>query len=148
MISGTSIGDNMTMKKISPMKLSRNVTTCRSSQRPISIMKSSPVTFLCAITGLMTALCSGRHNNQSGRGVKALPVKNNQAMKRKSIYKILWRVLPVLPCMAVHQRSRSRHGDNGVYRISCRLFPAPGLLFSSLCAGRGSAFPVILLLIS
>ena len=88
----------MTMKKISPMKLSRNVTTCRSSQRPISIMKSSPVTFLCAITGLMTALCSVRHNNQSGRGVKALPVKNNQAMKRKSIYKILWRVL--LFCLA------------------------------------------------
>ena len=41
-------------EKISPMKLSRNATTCRSSQRPISIMKSSPVTFLCAITGLMT----------------------------------------------------------------------------------------------
>ena len=72
-ISGTSIRGNMTMKKISPMKLSRNVTTCRSSQRPISIMKSSPVTCLCAITGLMTALYSGRHNNQSGRGVKALP---------------------------------------------------------------------------
>ena len=37
-------------------------TTCRSSQRPISIMKSSPVTCLCAITGLMTVLCSVRHN--------------------------------------------------------------------------------------
>ena len=36
--------------------------------------------------------------NQSGRGVKALPVKNDQAMKRKSIYKILWRVL--LLCLA------------------------------------------------
>ena len=46
----------------------------------------------------MTALCSGRHNNQSGRGVKALPAKNNQAMKRKSIYRILWRVL--LLCLA------------------------------------------------
>ncbi len=54
---------NMTMKKISPMKWWRNVTTCRSSQRPISIMKSSPVTCLCAITGLMTVLYSGRHNN-------------------------------------------------------------------------------------
>ena len=46
----------------------------------------------------MTVLCSVRHNNQSGRGVKALPVKNDQAMKRKSIYKILWRVL--LFCLA------------------------------------------------
>lgn len=46
----------------------------------------------------MTALCSGRHNNQSGRGVKALPAKNNQAMKRKSIYKILWRAF--LLCLA------------------------------------------------
>ena len=46
----------------------------------------------------MTALCSVRHNNQSGRGVKALPAKNNQAMKRKSIYKIFWRVL--LLCLA------------------------------------------------
>ena len=46
----------------------------------------------------MTALYSGRHNNQSGQGVKALPAKNNQAMKRKSIYKILWRVL--LLCLA------------------------------------------------
>ena len=41
----------------------------------------------------MTVLCSGRHNNQSGRGVKTLPAKNNQAMKRKSIYKILWRAV-------------------------------------------------------
>ena len=46
----------------------------------------------------MTALYSGRHNNQSGQGVKALLTKNNQAMKRKSIYKILWRVL--LLCLA------------------------------------------------
>jgi hypothetical protein len=51
--------------------------------------------------------------------------------------------VPALPCMAVHQRSRSRHGDNGVYRISCRLFPVPCLPFSPLCAGRGSAFPVV-----
>lgn len=55
-------------------------------------MKGLPVTFLCAITCLMTVLCSEQHNNQSERGVKALPAKNNQAMKRKSIYKILWRV--------------------------------------------------------
>lgn len=31
-------------------------------RRPISIMKSLPVTCSCAITGLMTALCSVRHN--------------------------------------------------------------------------------------
>ena len=48
-------------------------------------MKGLPVTFLCAITGLMKALCSVRHNNQSGRGVKALPVKNNQVYNRKKI---------------------------------------------------------------
>jgi len=32
---------------------------------------------------LMTALYSGRHNNQSGRGVKALPAKNNQVYNHK-----------------------------------------------------------------
>ena len=35
------------------------------------------------------------------------------------------------------------HGDNGVYRVLCRPFPAPGLPFSPLCAGRGSAFPAV-----
>ena len=45
--------------------------------------------------------------------------------------------------MAVYQRSRSRHGDNGVYRVLCRPFPVPGLPFSPLCAGRGSAFPAV-----
>ena len=70
-------------KKISPMKLWMNVTTCRSSQRPISIMKSSPVTSLCVNTGLMTVLCSEQHNNQSGRGVKALPAK---IMKQKAFH--------------------------------------------------------------
>ena len=60
-------------------------------------MKGLPVTFLCAITGLMTGLCSEQHNNQSERGVKALPSKKTKAMKRKSIYTILWRA--VLLCL-------------------------------------------------
>ena len=41
--SKTSIKGSMTMKKISPIKLWKNATTCRSSQRPISIMKNLPV---------------------------------------------------------------------------------------------------------
>ena len=60
-------------------------------------MKGLPVTFLCTITGLMTVLCSEQHNNQSERGVKALPSKKTKAMKRKSIYTILWRA--VLLCL-------------------------------------------------
>jgi hypothetical protein len=44
-----------------------------------------PVTCSCAITGLMTALYSVRHNNQSGRGVKALPAKINQVYNHKKI---------------------------------------------------------------
>src|SRR3712207_9501842 len=71
-------------------------------------MKSSPVTCLCAITGLMTVLCSVRHNDQFGRGVKALPAKNNQAMKRKSIYKIFWRAL--LFCLGWRFTSLARAG--------------------------------------
>ena len=39
---------------------SRDLSEEDASQRPISIMKSSPVTCSCVIIGLMTALCSGQ----------------------------------------------------------------------------------------
>ena len=55
----TNIRDNMTMKKISLTKSWKNVTTCRSSQKPISTTNSLPVICSCATTGLMTALHSG-----------------------------------------------------------------------------------------
>ena len=57
--SKMSIKGNMTMKKISPTRLWKNATTCRSSQRPISIMKSLPVICSCTTIGLMTGLYSG-----------------------------------------------------------------------------------------
>lgn len=87
----------MTMKKISPTKSWKNVTTCQSSQKTISTTNSLPVICLCVITGLMTGLCSEQHNNQSEQDVKALPAKKTKAMKRKSIYTILWRA--VLLCL-------------------------------------------------
>ena len=62
----------------SPMKLSRNATTCRSSQRPISIMKSSPVTFLCAITGLMTVCVPCGITTNPGGVSKPCPLKTTK----------------------------------------------------------------------
>ena len=64
----TNIRDNMTMKKISPTKSWKNVTTCRSSQKPISTTNSLPVICSCATTGLMTGLYSGRLKRPFGRG--------------------------------------------------------------------------------
>ena len=75
----TSIKGSMTMKKISPIRLWKNATTCRSSQRPISIMKNSPVICSCATIGLMTALCSGRlEKDNPGRVSKPLPAKKTK----------------------------------------------------------------------
>ena len=77
--SKTSIKGSMTMKKISPIRLWKNATTCRSSQRPISIMKNSPVICSCATIGLMTALCSGRlEKDNPGRVSKPLPAKKTK----------------------------------------------------------------------
>ena len=49
----------------------------------------------------------------------------------------------VLPCVAARQRSRSGHGDNGIYRFLCRPFPVPGLPVSPLSAGYGSVFSTV-----
>ena len=82
--SKTSIKGSMTMKKISPIRLWKNATTCRSSQRPISIMKNLPVICSCAlpvicscaIIGLMTALYSGQLEKDNPGGVsKPCPLK-------------------------------------------------------------------------
>ena len=48
-----------------------------------------------------------------------------------------------MPCVVAYQHRRSGHGDSGIYRVSCRLFPAPGLPVRLLCAGCGSAFPAV-----
>ena len=66
--SKSNIRDNMTMKKISPTKSWKNVTTCRSSQKPISTTNSLPVICSCATTGLMTGLYSGRLKRPFERG--------------------------------------------------------------------------------
>jgi len=88
----TNIRDNMTMKKISPTKSWKNVTTCRSSQKPISTTNSLPVICSCATTGMITELYSGRLKRPLG-GVKSPTRINRETMKRKSVYKIILRVL-------------------------------------------------------
>lgn len=64
-------------------------------------------------------------------------------MKRKSIYKILWRVL--LFCLAWRFASVAGAGTAiTVYLVFlCRPCPVPGLPVSPLSAGRGSAFPAV-----
>lgn len=98
-------------------------------------MKGLPVTFLCAITGLMTVLCSEQHNNQSERGVKALPSKKTKAMKRKSIYTILWRA--VLLCLvwrlACTARAITAVTAYLVFRAVCFLLRVCLPAFYALC---------------
>lgn len=48
-----------------------------------------------------------------------------------------------LPHVVVYQYRWNWHGNSGVYRVSCRLFPAPGLPTGVLCVVRGSAFPAV-----
>ena len=54
------IGESWISENFFTLRDARNVTTCRSSQSLISIMKNLPVTCSCVIIGWTRALCSGQ----------------------------------------------------------------------------------------